>query len=413
MSQSKDHSKIYKIALLVSMASVLQISESLVPHPIPGLRLGLANMLTLVALVTLGFKDALQVAVYRTILSSFIMGTFMSPTFILSFSGAVISSMAMGSLYWLSSFSKRYRFSIIGISILGALTHNMVQLFLAYLILVKHNGVFVFLPWLSIGAVVMGWITGAVAVNVCRRLKELRKLKLIPDVIQGDAFAPNSYHYLPGRSFLYQMPPEAKMFTVVVVSIVLLISTNCWLYAGLFSMLIAILFFSNTPFYFLFQRARKYSSLILVAFLFPLFFNSGTHIIIDTPYFKITHEGLSAGATFGFRILFMIFISSLLTRTTSPEELTSGLARVLSFLRYVGISEKRVATILSVSWVGIPLFWETARSTIRSAKIEKGKNLRQLIPVLSNLIATLYVKATPESNYWKSTKFQQEKRLAP
>ncbi len=408
MSQPKNHSTIYRIALLVSMACVLQISESLVPHPIPGLRLGLANMLTLVALVTLGFKYAFQVAVYRTVLSSFVVGTFMSPTFILSFSGAVMSSIAMGSLYWLSSFSKRYRFSIIGISIFGALTHNMVQLFLAYLILVKHKGVFVFLPWLSIGAVVMGWITGAVAANVCRRVTELRKLGAVPDVLQDNASAPGSYHYSPGRSFLHRIAPERKIFCVVVVSVMLLISTNWWLYIGLFSMLIFVLLLSNTPFYFLFQRAKKYSSLILVAFLFPLFFNSGTHIIIDTPYFNITHEGLSAGSAFGFRILFLIFISSLLAKTASPEELTRGLARILSLLRYAGIPEKRVAMILSVSWVGIPFFWETARSTIRSAGFKKGKNLRQLIPVLSNLIATLYLEATPESRYWENTRFQGE-----
>ena len=82
----KDH-KLNRIALLVAFACVLQIAESLIPHPIPGLRLGLANILTLTAMVTLGFGYALEVAILRTILSAFIMGTFMSPTFILKFFG--------------------------------------------------------------------------------------------------------------------------------------------------------------------------------------------------------------------------------------------------------------------------------------------------------------------------------------
>ena len=86
MVGSSDNSRTYKIALLISISCVLQISESFIPHPIPGLRLGLANMLTLVALVTLGFRAALEIAVLRTVLSAFIMGTFMSPTFVLSFS---------------------------------------------------------------------------------------------------------------------------------------------------------------------------------------------------------------------------------------------------------------------------------------------------------------------------------------
>lgn len=412
MGESKENTKIYKVALLVSMACVLQISESLVPHPIPGLRLGLANMLTLVALVTLGFRYALQIAVYRTILSSFIVGTFMSPTFILSFSGAVISAAVMGLLYWLSDFSKHYRFSIIGISIFGALTHNMVQLCLAYLILVKHKGVFVFLPWLSIGAVVMGWITGAVARSVCQKLRELEEQKPMPDRIQDEVSSPQSRHYLPGASFLHRMPAETKIAAIVGVSLVLLISSNFWVYAGLFLSILAIVVFSRTSFSYLLQRARKYSTFILVAFSFPIFFDSGTHIIFNTPYFRITHEGLSTGGIFAFRILYLVFISSILVRTTSPEQLTGGLAQLLSFLRYFGISEKRVAMMLSLSWMGIPFFWETARRTIRSAKVKKTKNLVQLIPILSNLIATLYLEASPESEYWKSASLQEEKELA-
>ena len=163
MTEIQKDNKIYKIALLVALACVLQIAESLIPHPIPGLRLGLANMLTLTAMVVLGFRYALEVAVLRTILSAFIMGTFMSPTFILSFAGAVTSTLIMGFFYWLSGVHRRFRFSIIGLSIIGAFCHNLVQLYLAYLLLVKHEGIFVFFPWLSIGAVATGWVVGVVA----------------------------------------------------------------------------------------------------------------------------------------------------------------------------------------------------------------------------------------------------------
>ena len=160
----------YQIALLVALSCVLQISESLIPHPIPGLRLGLANLVTLVALVRIGFRPALEIALLRTLVSALIMGTFMSPTFILSFCGAVVSTLVMGLLFQVSRYHRRLGFSILGISIVGALAHNMVQLYLAYLLLVHHSGIFVFFPWLCYGAVGMGWITGAVAAGVCRRL---------------------------------------------------------------------------------------------------------------------------------------------------------------------------------------------------------------------------------------------------
>ena len=201
MLDSAENKKTYKIAILVSIASVLQICESFIPHPIPGLRLGLANMLTLVALVTLGFRAALEIAILRTILSAFVMGTFMSPTFIFSFLAAVVSSLVMGMLYWISGFPGRYRLSLIGISILGALSHNMVQLCLAYLFLVKHRGIFVFTPWLCIGAVVMGLITGVVARRVCIRLKEGAKPDTNAESNREEFYAPGS-DSLRGRDVL-------------------------------------------------------------------------------------------------------------------------------------------------------------------------------------------------------------------
>ena len=140
----------------------------------------------------------------------------------------------------------------------------------------------------------------------------------------------------------------------------------------------------------------------LKAFFLPLFFNSGTQVLFDTAYFKITHEGLNTGALFAFRILFLILASSLLVRTTSPGELTRGLARVLSPLKYLGVPEKKVATILSLSWTAVPFFWEAARKTIRATNLKKVEGLRNLIPALSHLIATLYSDAAPGSAYWKT-----------
>jgi heptaprenyl diphosphate synthase len=410
MIESKEHNKIYKIALLVSLACVLQISESLIPHPIPGLRLGLANMLTLTALVTLGFRYALEIAILRALLSSFIMGTFMSPAFILSFSGAVISTLLMGFFYWLSSFNNRYRLSLIGISIIGAFSHNMVQLYLAYLILVKHGGIFVFLPWLSMGSVATGWVIGVVTGGVCRKLKAIQKEEASTG-LQPDSFAPLLKHYVPGTSFLHRLPAEIKLGAIFVLSLTVLIFGYLWFYLGLFFFLAAVAALSHTSFAFLFSKARRYASLVFAALLLPLFFNSGTHDLFTVAHFRITYEGLSTGALFASRILLLMFASALLVRTTSPVEMTRGIAKGLSPLRYLGISEKRIATILSLSWTAIPVLWETTRRAIRAAELGKVKNLRNLLPLLSQLIATLYLETKPEGGLWGGMSPEQEKRL--
>lgn len=401
-SKSKDNANPYKIALLISLACVLQISESMIPNPVPGIRLGLANMVTLVALVTMGFRSALEIAVFRTVLSSLIIGTFMSPTFILSFSAAVVSTMFMGFLLRLSSLHERYRLSIIGISIVGALTHNMVQLYLAYLLLVKHSGIFVFLPWLCISALIMGWITGTVAGGVCRRLEEYQEERPSAERVRQEASGPQSYHYCAGSSFLHRLRPESKIAAMMFLSLFVLMVDDFRILTSLFLLLALIIACSKIPAGYLFSRVKRFTFLMLIAFLMPLFFNQGTQALLKISRFAITHEGLAIGSIFASRILFLILLSSLLVRTTSPDELAQGLAKVLIPLRYLGISETRMAKILSLSWTALPVTWNTVRNAIRNGNFSKAKNLRNLMPLLSSLVADLYMGTESDSNLWKS-----------
>jgi len=250
-------------------------------------------------------------------------------------------------------------------------------------------------------------VTGLVAGGVCRKLKEIRKQEIL-EKIQPDFPAPVVNHYVAGNSFLHRIPAEIKIVSTLVLSLSIFIINNIWLYGGLFFSLTLIVISSRTPLAFISSRVKRYASLVLFAFLLPLLFNSGTHVLFSIPYIKITHEGLTMGTVFGFRILFLTVSSALLVRTTSLDEMASGLGKVLSPLRCLGISEKRLAAILSLSWTAIPFIWEKARRTIREANLKKAKNFKSLIASLSNLIATLYVETGPESGPWKTACAQQE-----
>ena len=96
-------------------------------------------------------------------------------------------------------------------------------------------------------------------------------------------------------------------------------------------------------------------------------------------------------------------------RTTSPEELTRGLARVLLPLRYLGVSQQRVATILSLAWTAIPHVWETTQGAILAANLKNARNLRNLLPLLSNLIAMLYLNTEPEDKIWEKAPASRNK----
>ncbi|MGD9158265.1 MAG: Gx transporter family protein [Desulfobacteraceae bacterium] len=390
-----------KVALFVALACVLQISESLIPHPVPGLRLGLANILTLTAMIMLGFRYALEITILRTILSSFIIGTFMSPGFILSFSGAVISTLIMGFFFHVSGLKGRHGLSIIGISVIGAFSHNMIQLLLAYLILVRHSGIFIFFPWMSIGAVVMGYLVGIVARGVCQNLERLDSYHG-HEVIRSHTPSQLKSQYVSGHSYLHRLPGHMKLIPLITLSFAVLITDSYRIYFILFICLAAAAVISHTPLSYLFTKMKQYSSLILFSFLLPVFFNSGSHSMVTIAHFNITHEGLTTGVIFASRIVLLILASALLVRTTSPEELTKGLALILSPLKHTGISVQRIAEILSMSWTAIPVLGETVRGTIFAADFKKTKTYRELFLLLSNLITSLYLETEKNGEHFKN-----------
>ena len=148
--------KLAIIAMLVAQASVLHFAESLLPNPIPipGVKLGLANIITLLALVIFDFKTAINITILRTVLGSLLSGTLFGVGFLLSFSGAIVSTCVMAAC--LRSFRG---FSLIGVSVIGAATHNLGQLLMAALIL-RFPGIIYYLPFMLLFSIPTGIIIG-------------------------------------------------------------------------------------------------------------------------------------------------------------------------------------------------------------------------------------------------------------
>jgi len=159
----------YRIALLSAYAIVLHGFESLLPTPIPWLRLGLANIITLIALCLYGIRVAMIVTLIRVTLSSLFTGTFLGPGFMLSLGGGVTSTLAMGYVLHLVP----RLFSPVGLSVIGALFHNMAQLLLAYVIIIQRWGALVLIsPFVILLGVVTGTVNGLIANLIMQNLKK-------------------------------------------------------------------------------------------------------------------------------------------------------------------------------------------------------------------------------------------------
>jgi heptaprenyl diphosphate synthase len=154
------------MALLVAVASILQSVEGAILLPVLWMvRVGLANSMTILAILLLSPKDGVMVAVLRSILGAVIMGTFLTPTFFLSLCGATASALVMGFFY-------KYNFGLglVGVSILGAITSNLVKLSIASIFLVQHMGLFFILPILMLSSLVSGGINGVVVLRLYKEL---------------------------------------------------------------------------------------------------------------------------------------------------------------------------------------------------------------------------------------------------
>jgi heptaprenyl diphosphate synthase len=158
------------LGLLISQALVLSIIESWIqiPVPVPGVKLGLANIITVVVIVYFGFREALTVVVVRCVLTSFFGGGGWM-FFFFSAAGGILSTMIMSILYK----TGRNKFSLTGISIAGAITHNIGQLLVAVFFM-RDLAVAVYLPVLLVSGCIMGFFVGFVSNLLVNALKKTK-----------------------------------------------------------------------------------------------------------------------------------------------------------------------------------------------------------------------------------------------
>lgn len=165
MMQSRDK---YRIALLAAYALALHGFENLIPLPIPWLKVGLANIITLTTLVLFGFRPAMLVTLIRVTLASIFIGSFLGPGFILSMGGGIAGTLAMGILVAVAP----RLFGPVGVSLIGALFHNMAQLFFAYVLFIQRiEPMIIITPFLILIGTITGLVNGLAADLLIRGLK--------------------------------------------------------------------------------------------------------------------------------------------------------------------------------------------------------------------------------------------------
>lgn len=162
--------KIVTLALFVSLAAVISAFEGLIPMPLPGVKLGAANVFALAALVLMGPREAFSVTILRVLLAWLLTGNLFA--LLCGLVGGVLSTTVMTLIY--TQF--RGFFSIPWMSAAGAWAFNIGQV-LAAVMLIGDLRVIYYLPALILMGTAAGWAVGVLAQLLCRRLEKLQLFK--------------------------------------------------------------------------------------------------------------------------------------------------------------------------------------------------------------------------------------------
>jgi heptaprenyl diphosphate synthase len=152
--------------LLVALAFILSYIENLIPVPIPvpGIKLGLANLVVITGLYSMGSKEAFVLSIIRIILVGFTFGSLSMMIF--SLAGGLLSCLLM------IIFKKSKLFSMVGVSIIGGISHNVGQILVSIWV-VNNVNIIYYLPVLMISGVITGALIGILGSMIVKRLKNI------------------------------------------------------------------------------------------------------------------------------------------------------------------------------------------------------------------------------------------------
>ena len=155
----------HHLARMAALAIGLSFIEAAIPSPLPGVKPGLANIVTLIVLARYGWRAAAWVSLLRVVAGGLLLGSFMAPGFFLSLSGALCSLAVLA----VSQHLPQRWFGAVTHSIFAAFAHIAGQLLLVYFWLIPHAGLLYLVPIFAVAALLFGTVNGLIAAHFLDR----------------------------------------------------------------------------------------------------------------------------------------------------------------------------------------------------------------------------------------------------
>ena len=207
--------------------------------------------------------------------------------------------------------------------------------------------------------------------------------------------------YYPTDSVLHRMDSRTKLFGTLVFIVSLFIANNIWCYLAATVFLGMAILISRVPFSFMVKGLKAIVFLLLISVSFNLFLTEGTPIF-QIGFLKVTWEGLRLSVFMGVRLIFLVIGSSIMTLTTTPNELTDGLEKSLGFLKKIKVPVHEMSMMMSIALRFIPILIEETDKIMkaqmaRGADFETGnliQKAKNMVPLLVPLFISAFRRAT-------------------
>ncbi len=207
--------------------------------------------------------------------------------------------------------------------------------------------------------------------------------------------------YVPGKSLIHQMDPRAKLLLVFLFVFVVFIANNTLSYAllGLFSVTIIVL--TRIPVYYILLGLKPILYIVLFTFIIHVFMTKEGVLLFKLSTIEIYEGGVTQGVYISLRLLFLVLMTTILTLTTTPIEVTDGMESLLNPFKRFGLPVHELALMMSISLRFIPtLMQETEKivkaQTARGLDFRSGTimdRLNSIVPLLIPLFISAFRRA--------------------
>ena len=207
--------------------------------------------------------------------------------------------------------------------------------------------------------------------------------------------------YYPVDSVIHRLDPRVKLMSTLVYLLSLFIMSS-WTGYLLGALVLALLIrLSRVPFSFMTKGLKSILFLLLLSVSFNLFLTPGT-VLLQLGFLKLTREGLRLALMMGCRLILLVLGSSLMTLTTTPNQLTDGLEKGLGFLKLVHVPVHEIAMMMSIALRFIPILVEETDKIMkaqqaRGADFESG-NIFQRAKAMVPILVPLFISAFRRAN---------------